>query len=56
MPQDTDTRYQTRISRLAAYAPALRGPVERFLEQERLGVAQEMEWLAEEYSPFRQTG
>ena len=36
--------------------PALRGPVERFLEQERRGVAQEMEWLAEEYSPFRQAG
>ncbi|MCC7267659.1 MAG: GNAT family N-acetyltransferase, partial [Caulobacteraceae bacterium] len=36
--------------------PALREPVERFLEQERRGVAQEMEWLAEEYSPFRQAG
>ena len=32
----------------------LRGPVERFLEQERLGVEREMEWLEEEYSPFRQ--
>ncbi|HEV7384883.1 MAG TPA: GNAT family N-acetyltransferase, partial [Phenylobacterium sp.] len=34
--------------------PALRAPVERFLAQERQGVEQEMEWLAEEYSPFRQ--
>jgi predicted N-acyltransferase len=34
--------------------PALRGPVERFLEQERAGVEREMEWLEEEYSPFRQ--
>ena len=34
--------------------PALREPVERFLRQEREGVEQEMEWLAEEYSPFRQ--
>ena len=34
--------------------PALRGPVERFVMQERAGVEQEMEWLAEEYSPFRQ--
>ena len=33
--------------------PALRGPVERFLEQERAGVEQEMEWLEEEFSPFR---
>ncbi|WP_334161331.1 GNAT family N-acetyltransferase [Phenylobacterium sp.] len=33
--------------------PALRAPVERFLRQEREGVEQEMEWLAEEYSPFR---
>ena len=33
--------------------PALRGPVERFVVEERLGVEQEMEWLAEEYSPFR---
>ena len=36
--------------------PALRGPVERFVAQEREGVEQEMEWLAEEYSPFRQGG
>ena len=36
--------------------PALRAPVERFLRQEREGVEQEMEWLAEEYSPFRKDG
>jgi len=36
--------------------PALRGPVERFLEQERAGVESEMEWLEEEFSPFRQVG
>jgi predicted N-acyltransferase len=34
--------------------PALRGPVARFLEQERAAVQGEMDWLAEEYSPFRQ--
>jgi predicted N-acyltransferase len=33
--------------------PALRGPVARYLEQERLDVQQEMDWLAEEYSPFK---
>jgi predicted N-acyltransferase len=33
--------------------PRLRAPVERFLEEERQGVEQEMEWLAEEYSPFK---
>jgi predicted N-acyltransferase len=33
--------------------PALRGPVEDFVERERAGVEAEMEWLAEEYSPFR---
>jgi predicted N-acyltransferase len=33
--------------------PALRGPVESFVERERAGVEAEMEWLAEEYSPFR---
>jgi len=33
--------------------PMLRGPVERFLEQERAGVEQEMEWLEEEFSPFK---
>jgi len=36
--------------------PALRGPVARFVEQERAAVEQEMEWLEEEYSPFRQGG
>ena len=34
--------------------PALRMPVARFLEQERMAVQGEMDWLAEEYSPFRQ--
>ena len=34
--------------------PALRGPVERFLEQERAAVDQEMEWLEEAFSPFRE--
>ncbi len=34
--------------------PALREPVSRFLEQERRGVQGEMDWLAEEYSPFRE--
>jgi hypothetical protein len=34
--------------------PVLRAPVERFLEQERAGVEQEMEWLEEEFSPFRE--
>jgi len=34
--------------------PALRTPVARFLEQERQAVDQQMEWLEEEYSPFRQ--
>ncbi|MBI1199743.1 MAG: GNAT family N-acetyltransferase [Phenylobacterium sp.] len=33
--------------------PALRAPVERFLEQERAAVDQEMEWLEEAYSPFK---
>jgi predicted N-acyltransferase len=36
--------------------PRLREPVERFVAQERQGVENEMEWLAEEYSPFRQDG
>ena len=36
--------------------PALRAPVARFLEQERAAVQGEMDWLAEEYSPFRQVG
>jgi predicted N-acyltransferase len=35
---------------------ALRRPVEQYLERERAGVEAEMEWLAEEYSPFRQEG
>jgi predicted N-acyltransferase len=35
--------------------PALRKPVARFLAQEREQVEQEMEWLEEEYSPFRHT-
>jgi predicted N-acyltransferase len=34
--------------------PALRTPVARYLEQEREAVRQEMDWLAEEYSPFRE--
>jgi uncharacterized protein len=34
--------------------PALRVPVARFLEEERRAVQGEMDWLAEEYSPFRQ--
>ena len=33
--------------------PALRQPVARFVEQERQQVQGEMEWLEEEYSPFR---
>jgi predicted N-acyltransferase len=32
---------------------ALRGPVERFVREERAGVEADMEWLSEEYSPFR---
>jgi len=36
--------------------PALRGPVARYLEQEREAVRQEMDWLAEEYSPFKEGG
>ncbi|HEY3697152.1 GNAT family N-acetyltransferase [Phenylobacterium sp.] len=34
--------------------PALRRPVEEYLSRERAAVASEMEWLAEEYSPFRE--
>lgn len=34
--------------------PALRGPVARFLEEERQAVHGEMDWLAETFSPFRQ--
>ncbi len=33
---------------------ALRLPVARFLEEERRAVQGEMDWLAEEYSPFKQ--
>jgi predicted N-acyltransferase len=33
--------------------PALRAPVARYLEEERRAVQGEMDWLAEEYSPFR---
>ena len=36
--------------------PALRAPVARFLEEERRAVQGEMDWLNEEYSPFRQAG
>jgi predicted N-acyltransferase len=35
--------------------PALRGPVEQFVLREREGVEAQMEWLAEEYSPFRES-
>jgi predicted N-acyltransferase len=34
--------------------PALRAPVARYLQQEREAVRQEMDWLAEEYSPFKE--
>ncbi|MDP2213641.1 GNAT family N-acetyltransferase [Phenylobacterium sp.] len=34
--------------------PVLRGPVEDFVAREKAAVDGEMEWLAEEYSPFRQ--
>lgn len=33
--------------------PALREPVRRYLDQERAAIRQEMDWLAEEYSPFK---
>jgi hypothetical protein len=33
--------------------PALRAPVARFLEEERRAVSGEMDWLAEEFSPYR---
>jgi predicted N-acyltransferase len=36
--------------------PALRGPVARYLDQERAAVRQEMDWLTEEYSPYREGG
>ena len=34
--------------------PALRGPVARYLDQERAAVKQEMDWLTEAYSPYRE--
>jgi predicted N-acyltransferase len=34
--------------------PALRGPVARYLDQERAAVRNEMDWLTEEYSPFKE--
>jgi hypothetical protein len=34
--------------------PRLRGPVEDFVRREREAVEGEMEWLAEEYSPFKE--
>ncbi len=36
--------------------PALRAPVARYLDQERAAVRQEMDWLTEEYSPYRHGG
>jgi hypothetical protein len=36
--------------------PALRAPVARFLEAERRSVQGEMDWLVEEFSPFRKAG
>jgi predicted N-acyltransferase len=36
--------------------PLLREPVARYLEEERHAVSREMDWLAEEYSPFRSGG
>ncbi|NBU28128.1 MAG: N-acetyltransferase [Caulobacteraceae bacterium] len=36
--------------------PMLRDPVARFLDQERAAVQGEMDYLAEEYSPFRSQG
>ena len=34
--------------------PALRTPVARYLDQERAAVRQEMDWLTEEFSPFKE--
>ena len=34
--------------------PALRTPIARYLEQERASVRQEMDWLTEEFSPFKE--
>ena len=36
--------------------PALRAPIARYLDQERAAIRQEMDWLTEEYSPFRADG
>lgn len=36
--------------------PLLRGPVEDFVRRERAAVEGEMEWLSEEYSPFKKGG
>ena len=36
--------------------PALRAPVARYLDHERAAVRNEMDWLTEEYSPFRHDG
>jgi predicted N-acyltransferase len=33
--------------------PGLREPVRRYLDQEREKVREEMDWLAEEFSPFK---
>jgi hypothetical protein len=35
--------------------PALREPVARYLERERPAVDEEIAYLAQEYSPFRET-
>ena len=35
--------------------PGLREPVARYLDQEREAVRREMDYLSEEYSPFRQS-
>ena len=34
--------------------PALRTPIARYLDQERAAIRQEMDWLTEEYSPFKE--
>jgi predicted N-acyltransferase len=34
--------------------PVLRAPIARYLDQERAQVRQEMDWLTEEYSPFKE--
>ena len=35
--------------------PALREPIRRYLDQERAAIQGEMNWLTEEYSPFKQS-